>query len=215
MPGPRRLCVLAALRLRRRYIPPSAPPSGGGGAPQVPPLQSPESQMLPQRPQLFASDDTFVHPPEHAMSPGAHPQDPPFATALHASPETGHAPHAAPPAPHEAALCEPKSSQVEPLQQPDGHEAAVHWQIAETHCCIAPQRSPHEPQLAASVLVLTHEPGTPGPLPQSVGVAAGHTHAPPVQLAAAGHGRPQPPQLLLSELDIDSQPFAALMSQLA
>ena len=172
-------------------MPASVPASCGGDVTQFPPAQAPESQMAPQPPQLLTSTITFVHPLEHAVSPEGHAHAPPLEMALHVSPETEHMPHPAPPAPHDVLLCDPNSSHVEPLQQPEGHEAAVHWQIPETHCCMAPHGALHEPQLPLSVFVLTQ---TPGAVPQIIGVDAGHTQAPAVQLAASGHWRLQLPQ---------------------
>jgi hypothetical protein len=199
-----------------RHIPASVPASGGGGGGSVaqrPAVQSPESQTLPQPPQLFTSIVTSVQPLPQAMSPAGHVHIPPLETEAQVSPLLlkGHVPHARPPAPHDATVCDAKSSHVEPLQQPDKHEAVVHWQMPETHCCMPPHAMLHEPQCAGSVLVLTHTPGEG--VPQSVGVPAGHMQAPMVQLASSGHWRPQLPQLLLSLSRFASQPFAGLPSQ--
>ena len=162
-------------------MPASVPASSGGGVAQSPALHDPESQMMPHPPQLLTSAVTSVQPLEQAKSPAGHAQAPPLATMLHVSPVTGHAPQAAPPAPHDVLLCDAKSSHVFPLQQPDPHEAAVHWQIPERHCCVAAHWMPHEPQLLTSVLVLTHA------LPHGLSDPL-HTHAPPLQLAPSGHG---------------------------
>jgi hypothetical protein len=97
------------------------------------------------------------------------------------------------------------------LQQPDGHDAAVHWQVPETHWSAVPHATLHVPQCPTSVFVSTHTPGEG--VAQSVGVATGQTHAPPLQLASSGHWRPQLPQLLLSVSRLASQPFAGLPSQ--
>ena len=193
-------------------MPASDPASCGGDVTQVPLEQDPESQTPPHPPQLLTSDITFVQPPEHAVSPEGHPHAPPFETALQFSPATGQAPQATPPAPQDVLLCALASSHVEPLQQPEGHEAAVHWQTPETHCCMDPHGELQEPQFPLSVVSLTQ---TPGAVPQRAGVETGHLHAPALQLAAEGHARPQLPQLLLSELNIASQPLAGFPSQSA
>ena len=89
----------------------------------------------------------------------------------------------------------------------------MHWQIPETHCCMAPHATPHVPQCPMSLFVSTHTPGEGAGSGHSVGVATGHMHAPPLQLASRGHWRPQLPQLLLSVSRFASQPFAGLPSQ--
>jgi hypothetical protein len=183
---------------------------------QSPAVHRPESQTLPQPPQLFASTVTSVHPLEHATRPAGHVHVPPFETCVHVSPLAlkGHEPQPTPPAPQDAAVCDAKSSHADPLQQPKTHDDAVHWQTPDTHCCMAPHAWPHEPQLLRSVFSLT-QTLTPGvAVEQSVGVATGHMHAPSLQLASSGHWRAQLPQLLLSVSSAASQPFAGLPSQL-
>jgi hypothetical protein len=73
---------------------------------QSPAAQSPESQTLPQPPQLFASMAMLVHALEHAVRPVGHVHMPPFETAAHVSPLAGHVPHANPPAPQDVLVCE-------------------------------------------------------------------------------------------------------------
>lgn len=73
---------------------------------QSPAVQSPESQTLPHPPQLFASIAMLMHALEHAAKPVGQLHAPPFETAAHVSPLSEHVPHAAPPAPQDALVCE-------------------------------------------------------------------------------------------------------------
>ena len=61
----------------------------------------------------------------------------------------GHAAQALPPAPHWPLDCAPYGTQLLPLQQPAGHEAALQTQAPPTHCWPAlhagPSPQPHTP----------------------------------------------------------------------
>jgi hypothetical protein len=74
--------------------------------------------------------------------------------------------------------------------------------------CPAPQTVPHAPQLALSVVRLTHAP-------LQTEVPAGQAHAPLTQSAPVGHAWPHAPQLAADVCVLVSQPSAAVVLQSA
>lgn len=101
---------------------------------------------------------------------------------LHESPE-GHPPQTAPPVPHSEADCEPCCTQLCPLQQPMGHELALHthWPVAVSHswpAAHATQTAPPAPHAAVDSMPAGKHapPAVQQPLGHELGL---HTHWPP------------------------------------
>jgi hypothetical protein len=115
----------------------------------------PAAHALPHAPQLASSDERSRHPPEHAVSPGAHAQ-------LPCPPQTWFAPHAlhaAPPVPQLATVSAAQPTHWPALSQhPCAHDVAVHSQCPAEHTCPAEHATPHPPQFAASPVTSTHAP---------------------------------------------------------
>jgi hypothetical protein len=140
------------------------------------------TQTLPPAPHV-AAEGTWQSSPVQQPSGHWHPVHTP---AVHAWPE-GHATQAMPAPPHWAAVL--PGSQLLPLQQPLGHEAALHTHWPDTHRCPAPHAAP-DPHWQ------------PPEAPHPSLVAASHpvqTQAPPTQSRPGGQGKlpahdgPSPP----------------------
>lgn len=86
----------------------------------------------------------------------------------------GQAAHAAPLAPHDAAVG--GVTQEVPLQQPLAHDAALHTHAPAMHCWpiahIAPAPQRHAPLAQLSALVASHAMHTPASAPQKPVLAA-------------------------------------------
>ena len=148
---------------------------------QVPPLPAQPSafvasqakQTLPSAPQVAAEGVWQSRPVQH---PPGHWQ-PEHTPASHAWPD-GHAWQSLPAPPHCAAVV--PGSQVLPLQQPVGHEAALHTHCPETHRCPAPHAAPEPhwqpPEAPQPSLVLPSQPV--------------QMHTPATQSRPGGQGRP-------------------------
>ncbi len=145
--------------------------------PLIPPLQQPLGHVLasheqvplvrsqrpfvqdthaaPPVPQLVADSDAYGSHVEPLQQPAGHDVDVQThcpVVVLHCCP-VPHDAHAAPPAPHEEFVSEAYSTQVLPLQQPFGHEVALH-----THC----------PLLVLHIWPVAHAAHAAPPEPQEV-----------------------------------------------
>jgi hypothetical protein len=127
------------------------------------------------------------HPPGHDA--GVHTHAP---VLLHTCP-VAHAPHAAPRAPHAAALSDAYATHVLPLQQPFGHDAASHTHLpAALHSWPAPHAAHAAPATPQVVFVdVTHTPALEQH-PDAHEVAP-HVHAPLAHACPAAHAAQRTP----------------------
>lgn len=121
----------------------------------VPPVHTwPAEHPWPQVPQFASSVARSLQTPEHDVVPGSQTQAPDEHTW-----SVLHAPHAAPPVPHDVGdSCAHGTHAPLALQHPFGHDAAVHSHVPAEHTCPAPHALPQPPQLASSLVSSTHAP---------------------------------------------------------
>jgi hypothetical protein len=181
--------------------------------PPVPhiPVVLPSSHTLPLQQPL--GHDVLLHthaPPTHTCpalqtAPVPHSHAPPLEQAFALAP---HLTHPTPAVPHAAA---DGVSQTLPLQQPVGHELALHTHMPPAHAWPAAQAGPepqeHVPSVQPSASARLHATQLAPVMPQAplVGIVhvapwqhpagqdfASQTHAPPTHSCPATHGEPVP-----------------------